>query len=207
MIIFCNTNVTKQASNRRLYNLQNEWILFDRHGNPDKTDSREIASHSFRTFMNQSYAMPDSRVYLLIEVGRHVWEVWDGFRSSVVDQVRVSKVGVMTPDRVEFKHSDRTDFRRAVLSASTVVSTRADIMVVIDCNQYWIKDIVYGLLGVRVYEKNLLKSVNSSTLSTLSYIVSIYNNIIRVIDLTRNTHHFFPKISFSFLDTYSFLKF
>lgn len=72
--------------------------------------------------MNQAYVMPDSRVYLLIEVNRNVWEIWDGFRLSVSKEVQVSRVGVMTPERVEIKLSDRTNFKRVVLSASTVVS-------------------------------------------------------------------------------------
>jgi len=119
--MFHNINI-KQASKRRLFNLQNDWVLFNRHGNPNKTDALEIALHSFRTHMNQAYVMPDSRVYLLIEVDRHVWEIWDGFRLSVTEEVQVSRVGVMTPDRVEIKSSDRTNFKRVVLSTSTVVS-------------------------------------------------------------------------------------
>lgn len=72
--------------------------------------------------MNESYALPDSRVYLLIDTGSGPWEVWDGFRLSVFEDIRVSRVGTVTADRVEFGQSDRTDFRRVVLKASAVVS-------------------------------------------------------------------------------------
>jgi len=79
--------------------------------------------------MDQSYVMPDSRVYLLIEVDRNVWEIWDGFRLSVAKEVQVSRVGVMTPERVEIKLSDRTNFKRVVLSASTVVSLMRNVLI------------------------------------------------------------------------------
>lgn len=73
--------------------------------------------------MSQSYVLPDSRVYLMIEIdNNNVWEVWDGFRASVSDEIRVSKVGTMTSDLVEIKYSDRTNFRRVALKASTAVS-------------------------------------------------------------------------------------
>ncbi|XP_022170942.1 uncharacterized protein LOC111034171 [Myzus persicae] len=115
-------DVLQQASKSRLFNLQNDWVLFNRHGNPNKTEALEIALHSFRKHMNRAYVMPDSRVYLLIEVDRNVWEIWNGFRLSVTEEVQVSRVGVMTPDRVEIKRSVRTNFRRVILSASTVLS-------------------------------------------------------------------------------------
>jgi len=79
--------------------------------------------------MNQAYMMPDSRVYLLIEVDRNVWEIWDGFRLSVTEEVQVSRVGVMTPDRVEIKRANRTNFKRVVLSASTVVSPISKVLI------------------------------------------------------------------------------
>lgn len=73
--------------------------------------------------------MPDSRVYLLIEVDRNVWEIWDGFRLSVTEEVQVSRVGMMTPDRVEIKRANRTNFKRVVLSASTVVSPISKVLI------------------------------------------------------------------------------
>jgi len=79
--------------------------------------------------MNQAYVLPDSTVYLLIEVDRNVWEIWDGFRLGVTEEVQVSRVGVMTPDRVEIKRSDRTNFKRMILSASTVVSSIEKILI------------------------------------------------------------------------------
>jgi len=125
----CDSVNIKQASKSRLFSLQNEWVLFNRHGNPNKTDSLEIALHSFRTHMNQAYVMPDSMVYLLIEVDRNVWEIWDGFRLSVTEEMQVSRVDVMTPDRVEIKRSDRTNFKRVILSASTVVSPIQKVLI------------------------------------------------------------------------------
>lgn len=74
--------------------------------------------------MGRAYALPDSRVYLLTAVNSSHWEIWDGFRFSVFEDIRVSRIGMMTSDRVEIKHSDRTNFHRTVIRASTVVSLR-----------------------------------------------------------------------------------
>lgn len=72
--------------------------------------------------MGQNYVLPDSRVYLLIKINDNNWEMWDGFRLNVFEEVRVSRVGLMTSDRIEIQHSDRTNFENIVLQASTVVS-------------------------------------------------------------------------------------
>lgn len=112
-----------QASDERLFNLQNEWVLFDRRGSSNGTVPREFAQRTFKTHMSRAYVLPDSRVYLLIETDDASWEIWDGFRLSVTEDVQVSRVGVVTPDRVEIKPSDRTNLQRVVLRASTVVCT------------------------------------------------------------------------------------
>lgn len=72
--------------------------------------------------MNRIYVLPDSKVYLLIKVNNDLWEIWDGFRLSVSEGVRVSKVGTAITDRVEIRQTDRSNFQRVVLKASTVVS-------------------------------------------------------------------------------------
>lgn len=72
--------------------------------------------------MGQTYVLPDSRVYLLVKINDNIWEVWDGFRLTVFEKIRVSTVGLMTSDRIEIKQSDRTNFEDVVLQASTVVS-------------------------------------------------------------------------------------
>lgn len=115
-------HIPKQASNERLFNLQNSWILFNHHGKLTDSDSLEVALETFKTHMSDAYVMPDSRVYLLIETDHNFWEVWDGFRLNVSEEIQVSQVGIMTPDRVEIKLSDRTNFHRIGIRASTVVS-------------------------------------------------------------------------------------
>lgn len=72
--------------------------------------------------MNQCYVLPDSRVYLIIEIDNNMWEVWDGYRISLSNEIRVSKIGIMTPNAVKIKYSDRTNFHQIVLNASMVVS-------------------------------------------------------------------------------------
>lgn len=105
-----------------MFNLQNIWILFNGFGNPNKMETFEIALQTFKTHMSQTYVLPDSRVYLLIRIDNDLWEIWDGFRLSVSERVQVSKVGKMTPDRVEMRKTNRSNFHRVVLKASTVVS-------------------------------------------------------------------------------------
>lgn len=105
-----------------MFNLQNIWILFNGFGNPNKMGTLEIALQTFKTHMNQTYVLPDSRVYLLIKIDNDLWEIWDGFRLSVSESVQVSKVGTMTPDRVEIRQTKRSNFHSIVLKASTVVS-------------------------------------------------------------------------------------
>lgn len=71
--------------------------------------------------MSQSYVLPDSKVYLIIEINDNTWEVWDGFRISLSDEIRVSNIGIVSPDAVKIKYSDRTNFHQIVLKASMVV--------------------------------------------------------------------------------------
>lgn len=111
-----------QASNDRLFNIQNDWILFNRHDDPNRPDTLDTALRSFKTHMSRAYALPDSRVYLMVKVGKGRWEIWDGFRFNVYGDFRVSRVGTVTSDRVEVKYPDRTNFYGTVLRASTVVS-------------------------------------------------------------------------------------
>lgn len=72
--------------------------------------------------MSQSYVLPDSRVYLMIKIDNNMWEVWDGFRISLSEEIQVSNIGIVSADAVKIKYSDRTNFQRVVLKASTVVS-------------------------------------------------------------------------------------
>ncbi|VVC30077.1 Ionotropic glutamate receptor [Cinara cedri] len=116
--------VLQQASNKRMFNTQNYWILFDRHGNPNKTDALDIALRTFKKHYSASetlHVLPDSRVYLLIETGNDFWEVWDGFRSGVSEEIKVSRVGAVTSNQAKIEDSDRTNFRRVTLKASTVI--------------------------------------------------------------------------------------
>lgn len=82
----------------------------------------KIALRAFKTHFYRTYILPDSRVYILVETKDNLWEVWDGFRLSVAEDIQVSKIGVTAPDRLEMNISDRTNFQRVVLRASTVVS-------------------------------------------------------------------------------------
>lgn len=72
--------------------------------------------------MGEAYVLPDSRVYLLVRVDDNIWEVWDGFRLKTAGEIRVSKIGEMTPNRVEINISHRANLQRTVLNSSAVVS-------------------------------------------------------------------------------------
>jgi len=116
-------NIIVKVSNDRLFNLQNDWLLFDRKSISNTNDTLTIASVVFETYLGESYVLPDSGVFLFQKIGNNVWEIWSGFRASKLDTIRVFKTGSASKYHIEINDSIqlRTNFRGATLKATTVV--------------------------------------------------------------------------------------
>lgn len=82
-----------------------------------------IASVVFDTYLDKSYVLPDSCVFLFQKIGNNVWEIWSGFRASKLDTIRVFKTGLASKYHMEIYDSIdlRTNFWGATLKATTVV--------------------------------------------------------------------------------------
>ncbi|XP_029347065.1 ionotropic receptor 75a-like [Acyrthosiphon pisum] len=111
------------VSNNRLFNLQNDWLLFNQKSISNTSDTLTIASVVFETYLGKSYVLPDSGVFLFQKIGNNVWEIWSGFRASKLDTIRVYKTGLASKYHIEINDSTeiRMDFRGATLKATTVI--------------------------------------------------------------------------------------
>ncbi|XP_050421371.1 uncharacterized protein LOC126833853 [Adelges cooleyi] len=116
-------SILQQASDDRRFTIQNDWILFDQRGNANKFDALDLAVQTFDTFMDKARLLPDSRVYLLVEIKDNVWEIWDGFRSKNNEKIRVTKVGILTPHRAQmnYSNSERTNLRGSVIKSAAAI--------------------------------------------------------------------------------------
>lgn len=110
-----------KVSTERIFTLQNDWVLFNgkMNGNDTSTAAREV----FRKFLDESYVLPDSGVFLFQKTRKRAWEIWTGFRASKSDAIRVFRVGTTFGDRMEIGDSEpRKNFRGVQLKATAVVS-------------------------------------------------------------------------------------
>lgn len=119
-----------QVSNDRLFNLQNDWFLFNQKLVLNTNDTLTIASVVFKTYLGKSYVLPDSGVFLFQEIENNDWEIWSGFRASKLDAIRVFKTGLVSKYHIEINDSLklRTNFRGANLKATTVVRKTKSIL-------------------------------------------------------------------------------
>ncbi|XP_026805088.1 uncharacterized protein LOC113548417 [Rhopalosiphum maidis] len=116
-------NFMHKLSKDRLFNLQNDWLLFNQNSISNTNDTLTIASVVFETYLGKSYVLPDSGVFLFQEIRNNVWEIWSGFRASKLDTIRVFKTGLASEYHIEISDSNelRTNFRGANLRATTVI--------------------------------------------------------------------------------------
>lgn len=86
-----------------------------------------IALETFEIYLNKSYVLPESNVYLLIETDdNYAWEIWAGFKVSKMEKIQVHRHGIVTSDGIELNNNDsillKSDLRDITLKATTVVS-------------------------------------------------------------------------------------
>lgn len=114
-----------QASDRWLFNVQNDWILFSRdRAAVGETSAMSVALKVFNTHFNDAYVLPDSSVFLVQETGDNVWEVWNGFKASKSDTIRVFKIGTASPNFLNISgllYEEKRNFRGITLKANSVV--------------------------------------------------------------------------------------
>lgn len=117
-----------QASKNRLFNIQNNWILIDSQRDANRVlETSMIALETFEIYLNKSYVLPESNVYLLIETDdNYAWEIWEGFKVSKMEKIQVHRHGIMTSDSIELNNNDsillKSNLRGITLKATTVVS-------------------------------------------------------------------------------------
>lgn len=120
-----------QASDNRLFNAQNEWILIDPSSSSRRSaeDRADAALQLFEDSLGGAYVLPESRVYAFVETGDgdgDAWEIWEGFKVGQSEKIRVHRHGTVTGAGSELNVNRsvalRTDLRGITLRATTVVS-------------------------------------------------------------------------------------
>lgn len=111
--------------------MQNDWILFYRNPTVNKTNSAVFASRTFEMYFGDAYVLPDSGVFLFQEIHDNVWEIWNGFRASKLDTIRVFKIGIVSSNyfyTIDDLNGERSDFRGITLKSTTVVCININII-------------------------------------------------------------------------------
>jgi len=117
-----------KVSNDRLFNTQNDWILFDHGSIVNEMTSAQFALRTFQMYLANAYVLPDSGVFLFLETYNDVWDIWSGFRASKSDTIRVFEYGTASSNRLTIRelHEERRNFRGITLKSTTVVRTFID---------------------------------------------------------------------------------
>jgi len=112
-----------KISNDRLFNTQNDWILFDQSSFANETSSAQFALRTFQVYLANAYVLPDASVFLFIKTYGGVWEIWSGFRASKSDSIRVFEIGKASSNRLTIHeiNYEKGNFRGATLKSTTVV--------------------------------------------------------------------------------------
>lgn len=103
--------------------MQNHWILINPRRKVNATDSSTIALETFEKYLGEAYILPESNVLLFVETADDAWEIWEGFRVSKTDKIRVNKHGFVTSSALQLNNSIpiKADLRGITLKATTVV--------------------------------------------------------------------------------------
>jgi len=116
--------VRLKISNDRLFNTQNDWILFDEGSLTNEMSSAQFASRTFQIYLANAYVLPDAGVFLFLKTyNSDIWEIWSGFRASKLDTIRVFEYGTVSSNRLTISelHDERRNFRGITLKSTTVV--------------------------------------------------------------------------------------
>lgn len=103
--------------------MQNDWILFGKNVASNTTNTTSLALKIFETYLGDAYVLPDSGVFLFQEIDNDVWEIWNGFRFSISDTMRVFKIGSTSPNNLNANdlYAERRNFHGVTLRANAVV--------------------------------------------------------------------------------------
>lgn len=110
-----------------MFNALNDWILLGGQPavtNETNTTAASLAMEIFQTYLGEAYVLPDAGVFLFQKTGqKDLWYIWNGFRASKSDTMRVYKIGTASPERLEIDdlRDERRDFRGITLKVNTVV--------------------------------------------------------------------------------------
>ncbi|CAI6365967.1 unnamed protein product [Macrosiphum euphorbiae] len=121
------TETLLQISNDRLFNTQNDWILFDEGSLANEMSSAQFALRTFQIYLANAYVLPDAGVFLFLETyNSDIWEIWSGFRASKLDTIRVFEYGTASSNRLTISelHDERRNFRGITLKSTTVIIDR-----------------------------------------------------------------------------------
>ncbi|CAH1738067.1 unnamed protein product [Aphis gossypii] len=117
------TEILQQISNDRLFNTQNDWILFDQNSFANETNSAQFALRTFQLYLGNAYVLPDASVFLFLKTYDGVWEIWSGFRASKSDAIRVFEIGTASLNRMTIRemHDEKRNFRGVTLKSTSVI--------------------------------------------------------------------------------------
>lgn len=105
--------------------MQNDWILFGTNQMINETNTDLFALRTFEVYLSSAYILPDSGVFLFQEIDNNLWNIWNGFRTSKTDSLRVFKMGTASPDDLNLDFNvlkiERGNFRGITLKSTTVV--------------------------------------------------------------------------------------
>lgn len=121
-----------QASDNRLFDMQNQWILVDSRSTTKRSanTSAEVAARTFEKYLDGAYVLPESNVFVLVATDNAgmggAWDVWEGFKTSKTERIKVYRHGTVMGDmRAQFDGNRsmavRTDLLGVTLKATTVV--------------------------------------------------------------------------------------
>lgn len=83
-----------------------------------------MVQRTFETYLGNAYVLPDSSVFMFQKINNNIWEIWNGFRTSELDSMRVFKVGLASPNHLilnDVSVNERRNFRGTTLRTNTVV--------------------------------------------------------------------------------------
>lgn len=108
--------------------MQNNWLLINSQRDSNRVlNTSTIAFETFEIYLSESYILPESNVYLLIETDDYAWEIWEGFKVSKIEKIQVHIYGIVTNNGLELNNNDsislKSDLQGITLKATTVVSS------------------------------------------------------------------------------------
>lgn len=105
--------------------MHNNWILINSQQSENYKNTSKTALETFEMFLNEAYILPESNVFLFVKIDDQTWEIWEGFKVSLMEKLKVYKHGTVSKNELELitnSVSLRTNLQGITLKATTVVS-------------------------------------------------------------------------------------